>query len=199
LSTSRNKSILDNKNLIPGPRIVVTGVTGSGKTTTAARLANIFCTQHIELDSLHWLPNWVAIDREVFRQKIEHAVSGPSWVIDGNYSKARDIVWPRATTLVWLDYSLPVILWQLTRRTLTRIYTQEELWNGNRESFRGAFLSKDSLFLWALQSFPRNRANYPLAITKPENAHLQVIHFYNRGETSRWLDALENHFAKKNC
>ncbi len=146
---------------IPGPCTVVVGVTGSGKTTTSARLASILGVPHIELDALHWQPNWVMMETEAFRQLVIQALSGPAWVTDGNYRKARDLIWARATTMVWLDYSLPVILWQLTRRTLKRIITREELWNGNRETWRGAFFSKDSLFLWALQSYPRQRQTYP--------------------------------------
>ena len=46
---------------------------------------------------------------------------GPSrWAVDGNYSAVRDIVWGRADTLVWLDYPFPVVMRQLTRRTLKR-------------------------------------------------------------------------------
>ena len=94
------------------------------------------------------------MEREAFRQAVAQALSGPAWVTDGNYSKVRDLIWSRATTLVWLDYSLPVILWQLTQRTWKRIITHEELWNGNRETWRGALFSKDSLFLWAVQTYP---------------------------------------------
>ena len=137
---------------IAGARIVVVGVTGSGKTTTAIRLARILEIPHVELDSLHWQPNWVMAEKETFRQLVDQALSGPGWVTDGNYSKARDLIWGRATTIVWLDYALPVILGQLIWRTLKRVITRVELWNGNRETLRGAFFSKDSLFLWALKT-----------------------------------------------
>ncbi len=178
-------------SLVPGPRIVVVGVTGCGKTTTARRLADILRIPHVELDALHWLPNWVPMEREPFRQAVAQALSGPAWVTDGNYSKARDIIWERATTLVWLDYPLPVILWQLARRTCQRLITRETLWNGNRETLRGAFFSKDSLFLWALQSYPRHRREYAAYQALPGGARLQMIHLRSRQEAARWLRALE--------
>jgi adenylate kinase family enzyme len=176
---------------VPGPRIVVVGVTGCGKTTTAARLARILAIPHVELDALHWQPDWVMTELETFRRLVEKAVSGPAWVTDGNYSKARDLIWARATTIVWLDYSLPVILWQLTRRTLRRVITREVLWNGNRETLRGAFFGKDSLFRWALQTHPRYRRTFPQTFASPENVHLQVIYLRNRCETADWLKKLE--------
>ncbi len=125
----------------PGPRIAVVGVTGSGKTTVAAQLAKALGFPHIELDALHWQANWTMTNLEDFRQQVTQALSGPAWVTDGNYGKVRDLIWPRANTLVWLDYPLAVVLWQLTRRTLARILHHEVLWNENRESFRGQFLS----------------------------------------------------------
>ncbi len=41
-------------------RIVVIGTSGSGKTTLARELAGRLNVPHIELDALHWKPNWVA-------------------------------------------------------------------------------------------------------------------------------------------
>lgn len=138
-------------------RIIVIGTTGSGKTTTARAIAARLGILHVELDALNWGPNWTEVPWEVFRQRVSEAVAEEAWVVDGNYSKARGIVWPRADTAVWLDFSLPVILWRLLWRTLTRTVTQEELWGGNRERFRTAFFSRDSLFIWALQTYRRRR------------------------------------------
>jgi adenylate kinase family enzyme len=174
----------------PGPRIAVLGVTASGKTTVARRLAQILEIPHIELDSIHWGPNWTKPDPNDFRRRVGEALSGPAWVTDGNYKEARSVIWTRATTLVWLDYSLPVIYWQLIGRTFRRILTHEELWNGNRETIRDAFFSKDSLFLYAYTSWRRQQANYPKVFSQPEHAHLQIIHLKIRGETERWLKSI---------
>jgi len=185
------QGILDSTETGSGLRIVIVGVTGSGKTTTAQKLAQILHIPHIELDSLHWLPNWEMVETEPFRREVGQALAGPTWVTDGNYSKARDIIWGRASVFVWLDYSLPVILWQLTRRTLKRVITREILWNDNRETIRGAFLSRDSLFFWALQSYPKQRKTYPAQLARPEYAHLQVIRLRSRRETDQWLKQIE--------
>lgn len=181
----------------PGNRIVVVGVTGAGKTTTAQQIAKICGVPHVELDSLHWAPGWQMVERDLFRGKVAEVLSAPGWVTDGNYSKARDIIWGRADTIIWLDYSLQVVLWQLFRRTVQRVISREELWNGNRETLRGAFFSRDSLFLWALQSYSRHRMEYPQLLASPEYTHLQLIHLRSRRETARWLAWLAQHSAQE--
>lgn len=168
-------------------RIVVVGTTGSGKTTMARSLAAQLGLEHVEVDALHWEPEWVMADRATFRERVDAATVGRRWVADGNYSAVRDILWGRADTLVWLDYPLPFILMRLTRRTLRRIVRGEELWNGNRESFASQFLSRDSLYLWALQSHPRHRREYPALLAKPEYAHLTVARLRSPRLTARWL------------
>lgn len=171
-------------------RISVVGTSGSGKTTLAKALARRLDYAHIELDALHWESDWQMATLDLFRTRVAQAVGQPQWVTDGNYSKVRDIVWARADTVVWLDYSLPLILWRLLFRTLRRILTQEELWNGNRVSFRRTFLSRDSILWWAIKMYPRRRREYPELLTRPEYAHLQTIHFRSPRQTRAWLETV---------
>ena len=70
--------------------------------------------------------------------------------------------------LVWLDYSLPLIMWRLWWRVLRRALRREVLWNGNRERLWTHFFSRKSLFLWALQTHRRIRATYPHTFRQPE-------------------------------
>jgi adenylate kinase family enzyme len=185
----RRVSTLDST---PGSRIAVVGISGSGKTTLSAKLAKALGIPHIELDALHWQENWTITSLEIFRQQVGQAISGPAWIADGNYSKVRDLVWLRATTLVWLDYPLSTILWQLTCRTLSRIMRREVLWNNNRETFHGAFLSKDSIFLWVLHTYRRHRPEYTRLLSLPEYDYLQVIRLRSRKETECWLNLVED-------
>lgn len=176
------------------PRIVVVGTTGCGKTALARQLSRLFGVPHVELDALNWQANWTTAPTDLFRQRVEEALKGDGWVVDGNYSAVRDIVWPRATTLVWLDYNLWVIMWRLVSRTFRRTVTREELWSGNRERFLDQFLSRDSLFLWALRTYRMRRRTYPLLLNQPEYAHLRVLHLHSPGETREWLSRLETTF-----
>ncbi len=173
-------------------RVSVVGTTGSGKTTVGRELASRLGVPFVELDALNWGPRWTPADPALLRARTENATEGDAWVVDGNYGGAagiRDLVWERADTVVWLDYWLGRILWQLLRRTVGRLATREALWSGNRETFRTAFLSRNSLFAWALLTYARRRRQYPVLLALPRHAHLRVLRFRSPTETRRWLDA----------
>ena len=146
---------------------------------------------HVELDALHWDPGWSEAPLDVFRQRAAAALHPDGrWVVDGNYGVVRDIVWSRADTLIWLDYSFPLVLWRLTRRTLWRGLASVELYNGNRESLWTHLFTRDSLFLWLLKSHWRRKRDLPKALAQPEYAHLHVERFRSPRETSAWLHRL---------
>jgi adenylate kinase family enzyme len=171
-------------------RIAVVGTSGAGKTTTARLIAERLELRHVELDALHWDAHWTMVPLPVFRERVARALAGDAWVADGNYGKARDLVWPPAQLIVWLDYGLPVIFWRLFRRSLRRSLSHEELWNGNRERLRDQFFSRDSLFLWALQTNRRHRAEYVALLGRPEHAHLKLVRLQSPAATRVWLARL---------
>lgn len=168
-------------------KVVVVGTTGSGKTTVARELAARLGVPHLELDALHWGPNWSVPSKEEFRARVAGALVGDAWVVDGNYSKVRDIVWGRADTLVWLDYRLIVILRQVIARTVRRAVSGERLWSGNRERFLSTF-SRDSIILWALKTYRRRLREYVELPRKAEYSHLSVVRLRSAQETRRWLE-----------
>jgi adenylate kinase family enzyme len=172
----------------------VIGSTGAGKTTFGRDLARRLDVPFVELDALAWGPNWKLVPVEVFKDRVTRAVAGDSWVIDGNYAGrgARDLVWPRADAVIWLDAPLGVILVRLFRRAVRRSRSGEELWpgTGNRETLRNHFLSRDSLFWWAVKSYWRRRRELPLVLARPEHAHLVVHRFRRAEEAAAWLETV---------
>ncbi len=142
-------------------RVVVFGTTGSGKSWLAERLAADKGLRLVELDALYWGRDWQPAPLDLFRHRVECETRDGDWIVVGIYGQVRDIVWQRADTLVWLDLSLPLVMWRLSWRTLRRIVTQEDLWGtGNRESLRRTLLSRDSILLWALKTHGRNRRRF---------------------------------------
>ncbi len=67
--------------------IVVKGTSGAGKSTFAAELASRLGLPYIELDALHWGPNWSAATPDEFRTRVEAVLAAmpDGWVVDGNY------------------------------------------------------------------------------------------------------------------
>jgi adenylate kinase family enzyme len=168
-------------------RIVVVGDSGSGKSTLAQALGQRLGLPHTELDGLYWGPDWAEPDIATFRERVTALITPPRWVMDGNYTRARDLLWGRADTLVWLDYPLGANLWRLLWRTLRRVQRGTPLWNGNRETWRGAFLSRNNLFLHTLRSHHRRRRAYLVALRDPLYAHLQVVRLRSPREAEAWL------------
>jgi adenylate kinase family enzyme len=176
----------------PYKRIVVVGVTSSGKSTLAENLAKRFDLNFIELDALNWETNWQMAPLEVFRSRVEEATRGGKWAVAGNYHTVRDLIWSQAEVVIWLDYPLLTVLWQLTRRTFRRWWTQELLWGTNRERLltHFKFWSQDSLFHWLFKTYWRRKREIPILISQPENRHLKLIRFENPKEAQKWLESL---------
>lgn len=173
-------------------RIVVIGATSSGKSTLAEILSEKLNLDFIELDALHWEANWVEAPDDLFRQRVEAAISAERWVVAGNYSVVRDLIWPRADAVIWLYYPLWTIFWQLTRRTFTRWWTQELLWGTNRENLWMHFKiwSDDSLYHWLFKTYWRRKREYPQLLSEPRHAHLTVFRFKSPREAKKWFTSL---------
>ena len=170
---------------------MVVGTSCSGKTTLAKQLAEALGVRHIELDAIHWKPNWEMRPTDEFRVLVAEVVAGDRWVADGNYGRVRDIVWNRATHVVWLNYPFATVLWRAVSRTVRRIITQEELFSGNRESFREAFLSRDGIPWWVVTSHHGRRKRYGELLKGGEFSHLEVIELRNQREADTLIHKLK--------
>ncbi|MCA0240654.1 MAG: toxin [Proteobacteria bacterium] len=154
-------------------RYVVIGTSGAGKSTFARLLAAATGGRYVELDRLHWAPGWTERPRSEFSQAVAQATAGPAWVVDGNYSAVRDIVWPRASHVVWLNFSRRIVFSRIVRRTARRALFRQTLWHGNRESIGRAFLSKDSIIWWSISTYGKNRSKYRALRASGAFEHLQ--------------------------
>lgn len=174
----------------PYHRLVVIGTTSSGKSTLAEGLARRLDLAFVELDALYWEPNWKGVDDEIFGRRVQKAISGESWVVAGNYSRMRPLIWPRAEAIIWLDYPFWTVFWRLTRRTFQRWWTRELLWGTNRENLWSHFKlwSDESLFHWLFKTYRRRKREIPQLLDLPEHKHLIVFHFTDPKETDDWLN-----------
>jgi adenylate kinase family enzyme len=172
-----------------GPRVVVGGISGSGKSTLAAELARRLGAPHVELDAHFHKPGWQESTDEEFTASVSAAVAGDRWVVDGNYTRVREVTWARATTFVWLDYARPVATLRTVRRTARRLATRQELWNGNRERWSN-LLDAGHPIRWSWTQHPGCRAKYEAAVADPRWAHVEVVRLRSPRATASWLKSV---------
>ncbi|MFT4262487.1 MAG: AAA family ATPase [Nocardioides sp.] len=171
-------------------RVSVVGCSGSGKTTFAARLAATLGVPHVEMDALHWGPDWAEASADELVARVREATAGDTWVIDGNYQgKIGTLAWERADAVVWLDLPRWRVMWQVLSRTAARAATGRELWNGNRESWGGFALwrGEESVIWWAWTSHPDVRRRYEDAMRDPAYAHLAWHRLTSRAGADAFL------------
>jgi hypothetical protein len=175
----------------PFDRVLVIGASASGKSTLAQRLSDTFSLTLIDLDEVFWRPNWQKPTDEQFRQEVDLLVtSNARWVVAGNYKAVRDLVWPRAQLIVWLDLPFWTTLWRLTVRTLRRWWYREELFGkGLRESLWShcKFWSEDSLYYWHFVHFISRRRAFEELFRSPAFVAHTILRFRSQMELDEWL------------
>ncbi|GGM61716.1 shikimate kinase [Dactylosporangium sucinum] len=170
-------------------RVSLVGNSGSGKTTVGRALATALGVPFVELDAIFHQPGWQPLERSEFRRRVTGVCATDGWVVDGNYSAVRDLVWARADTVVWFDLPRRTVMRQLLLRTLRRGLTGAELWNGNREHLRD-LLSTDpeqSILRWAWVKHATYRARYRAAATDPTWSSLTFERIASRSDARRVL------------
>ena len=174
-----------------GKRIIVVGASGAGKSTLAERLAGRLGVPCIELDALHWEPNWREAEPDVFRERIRREIAAPAWVMAGNYLKQQqEVSWPAADTVVWLDLKLRTVLHRCIVRSWRRYRSRELLWGTNHEVFWEHFILWNpdrSLIAYNLRRYHARRREFEAAMVDPRWSHISFVRLRSDAEVDRWL------------
>jgi len=167
----------------------VVGTSGAGKSTVGRQLARDLAVPYLELDSIYHQPGWVPLEPAEFRHRVAGVAAGDGWVIDGNYSAVRPLVWDRADTVVWLDLPRRTVMRQIVWRTLRRVAFRAELWNGNRERWHNLLTweQEESVISWAWHRHHVYRERYAAAAADPVYSHLRFVRLRHRAEIRRFL------------
>jgi len=167
--------------------VLVYGVTGSGKTVLARKVAERTGLPWHSVDDLTWEPGWVGVPAAEQRRRIAAICAGERWILDSGYSSWLDLVLARVELIVALDYPRWRSLARLTRRSLARAIDRRAICNGNTESFR-QMLSRDSIIVWHFRSYARKRARMRAWAADP--AGPAVIRLTSPAAARRWLASL---------
>jgi adenylate kinase family enzyme len=167
-------------------RVLVIGISGSGKTTVAGSLAARLRVPLVELDALQHGAGWAT--RPTFVEDVDAATRGSAWVVDGNYlAMVGDLLWSHADSVVWLDLPRWLVEWRVVRRSLVRWVRRTELWNGNREQSLLRWLDPEHPVRWAWMKHREYRVEYAARFADPAWAHLSRVRLRNRSEVRALL------------
>lgn len=167
-------------------RILVYGVTGSGKSTAAQRIGAATGLPVHLADELTWEPGWVAVPPEVQREIFDRITATDAWVLDTAYSTWLDLALERSELVVGLDFPRWLSLGRLLRRTVGRIVDRRTICNGNVETLRG-LLSRDSIIAWHFRSFTRKRTRMRAWAAA---GNVPIVLFRRPDDLERWLHEL---------
>jgi adenylate kinase family enzyme len=177
-------------------RLVLVGASGSGKTSLGSWVERHLGLPFTDLDDVFWRPGWQKAPVEVFRADVDRLTARSRWVLAGNCSSARDLIWPRADTLVWLDLPLPLTLWRSTVRVLRQARSGELICNGNRQTVSALVFGKDPLLWYAIKTVPPRRRQWPQLLAAPEHEHLANVRLTSASAVNVWQAKVTQQLAK---
>lgn len=159
-------------------RALVIGCPGSGKSTFARRLQALTGLPLIYLDRLNWNADKTWVSQETLDARIEAALSGDRWIIDGNYARTLELRLQVCDTVFFLDYPLELCLQSVAQRIGTvrpdMPWVEEEL---------------DPEFVDFIRAFPETTR--PKILTLLERYRNRAIHiFHSRAEADEFLTRL---------
>lgn len=167
-------------------RILVYGVTGSGKTTLASRISKVLDIPFHSADDLAFEPGWVTVSTELQKERVDQICASEEWILDSAYSKWIEGPLSRVELIVALDYPRWLSLGRLMRRTWHRVVSKETCCNGNVETLKLVF-SRDSILLWHFKSFKSKRARINNWVSEGRT----VMVFRSQKEVEKWLHKLQ--------
>ncbi len=158
-------------------RVVIRGTSGSGKTTLAARIAAVRGIPHVELDGVYHQHDWTPLSDEAFVERIESFADEERWVTCGNYRQVAPILLAKADTVVLLDLPKPLVMRRVLTRSLRRVASREELWNGNREHVRNlcSLNPETSVVMWAWTTHAHRHEEMQQFVADPPREGLRIV------------------------
>ncbi len=163
-------------------RIVIIGISGTGKTRLAQKLSKIFNIPIVHYDEICWGENWTEKDEKIVKQEIEKEILADKWVLEGYIEPASQSRLKRADLVIYLDYSGAQAFWGgIQRWWRNKGKNRPELASGCIEKFDWDYLK----IMWNRNE----RVEIEKAIKGFEN---KIIRWKSRRELAGYITKIKN-------
>ena len=169
-------------------RIAIIGAPGTGKTTLANNLSEIYGIEAIHIDGIHHLPNWNLRDKEERDRMILEITNQEKWIIDGTYRSTLRARIEKADFIIWLDFSTLGQIRGIMQRYLKNKGVEKPEIPGCKEKMDKEFFT---------YVFRYNRTKRNSIVENLEGIDKdKILILKNRRQVNKWLEKEKNKFNK---
>jgi adenylate kinase family enzyme len=134
---------MNKKSINDAKKIVVVGVSASGKSTFARKLSHTTGLPLVHMDTIWWNPGWVEVGEEEAAKQLGEITTQDSWIVEGYVPKlARALVFERADLIIYLDYPRWVAACRYLQRWWRHKNNPRPELPGSPETFSFLFLKR---------------------------------------------------------
>lgn len=163
-------------------KIAIIGAPGTGKTTLANKLSEIYHIEATHIDGLHHLENWQIRDKSERDKMILEIVQKDEWIIDGTYRSTLKARLERADLIIWLDFSTFAQLKGIVGRFLKNKGIEKPEIPGCKEKL-------DKTFFFYVLKYNKNKRNIIVENLECIDKN-KVLVFKNRKSLNKWVQGL---------
>jgi len=166
-------------------RILVVGCPGAGKSVLARKLGEALRLPVIHLDAHFWRPGWEEPPEHEWRVALDRLLSGPSWVMDGNYGSSLERRLESADAVVFLDLPRRICMWRVLMRIATTLGRRRP------DSAPGCVERVDWEFLRWVWRFRRDSRPRVARLVDENRDRVETVVLTSTEEVARFLTAVE--------
>lgn len=170
-------------------RVVVLGTSGAGKSVFSEELARLIGAVHIDRDRF-WSDD-VSMESPEFCKNVERDISVDAWVFDGMPYYVEDLVFPRADTVVCLDYAKSLVMSRVIRRSLKQSLLRQQVGVHSPRPFKD-WRKADHPARWAWATHNERHQQMREWSKRPEISHTNWIFLTSSQQSRRWLDLIRS-------